>query len=251
MGLFDIFLGKDERAEKARAKNIARATDKYKQSVDRMRALEALLEDGSEEALFGLMRRFGVTYDKSIEDEQEKEWVCEVLVKKGADVLPAVKRYLKSADSVSWALRVLSAITATRAEELAVLGEILDRHEPGYERDPTKKHQIISHLGLMKQDGVSERIVGYLDDMDEGVRFATVESLLRQKNEAVARAALLARFASTEEESLRLRRRIAEGFSELGWKVQGYREAVQKVLPDAITIDNGDQFKIKSSSSGN
>jgi len=251
MGLFDIFLGKDERAEKARTKNIARATDKYKQSVDRMRALEALLEDGSEEALFGLLRRFGVTYDKSIEDEQEKEWVCEVLVKKGSDVLPAVKRYLKSADSVSWPLRVLSGITETRAEELAVLGEILERHEPGYERDPTKKTQIISHLGQMKQDGVSERIVGYLEDMDEGVRFATVEALLRHKNETVARAPLLTRFTSAEEESLRLRRRIAEGFAELGWRVQEFRAAVEKVLPDNITVDNGDQFKIKSSPSGN
>ncbi|MDZ4697083.1 MAG: HEAT repeat domain-containing protein [Deltaproteobacteria bacterium] len=251
MGLFDIFLGKDERAEKARTKNIARATDKYKQSVDRMRALEALLDDGSDEALFGLMRRFGVTYDKSIEDEHEKEWVCEVLVKKGLAVLPAVQRYLKSADSVSWPLRVLSAITSTRAEELTVLGEILDRHEPGYERDPTKKTQIVSHLGLMKQDGVSERIVGYLEDMDEGVRFATVEALLRHKNEPVARDPLLSRFVSAEEESLRLRRRIAEGFADLGWLVQGFRGKVETLLPDNFILDREGHFKLKPGATGN
>ena len=80
MGLFDIFLSKDERIVKMREKNIARGTDKYKQSPDRLRALELLLEDGSEDALYGILRRFGVKHDKSIDDEQEKEWVCRVLI---------------------------------------------------------------------------------------------------------------------------------------------------------------------------
>ena len=33
-------------------------------------------------------------YDKTIEDEQEKEWVFEMLVEKGAAVLPALKKYM-------------------------------------------------------------------------------------------------------------------------------------------------------------
>src|SRR5689334_20607911 len=106
MGLFDL-LSKDKRDERARTRNIQRGLNKYAQSADRLKALESLAADGSEEALYGLLRRFGMMYDKTIEDEQEKEWVFETLCEKGEAALPAVKRYLFSAESISWPLRLL------------------------------------------------------------------------------------------------------------------------------------------------
>src|SRR5688500_2319870 len=109
MGLFDL-LSKDKRDERARANNIKKALDKFAQSGDRMRALEALADDGCEEALYALLRRFGVKYDKTIEDEQEKQWVFDTLCEIGAPALPAVKRYLASAESISWPLRILDRI---------------------------------------------------------------------------------------------------------------------------------------------
>ena len=54
-----------------------------------------------------------------------------------------------SADSISWPLRLLDKI-ADEDEELAALEEVLARHEPGYERDPTKKIQLLNHLGHLK-----------------------------------------------------------------------------------------------------
>ncbi len=245
MGLLDIFKSKDERAEKSREKTISRALNKYAQSPDRLRALETLAQDGSEEALFGLLRRFGFQYDKSIEDEQEKEWVCDTLVSKGASALPAVRRYLKSADSVTWPLRVLSQIASSADEELEVIKEVLARHEPGYERDPTKKTQILSHLGQMKDNGISALVAPYLEDMDEGVRYMTCETLLRHKDEAVSRVALLTLFASETEESLRLRQRIAQGFVELKWPTGEFRAAVEKKLPEAFKLDKAGLFQKK------
>ena len=90
MGMFDLF-SKDGRDQRARDKNIAAAVNKYKQSPDRMKAMQALRDDGSPEALYGLIRRFGMMYDKTIEDEQEKEWVFEMLVGKGGVVLELLK----------------------------------------------------------------------------------------------------------------------------------------------------------------
>ena len=83
MGVFDLF-SKDGRAQRAREKNISRAVNKYSQSPDRMKALQSLRDDGSPDALYGMLRRFGMMYDKTIEDEQEKDWVFEVLLEKGA-----------------------------------------------------------------------------------------------------------------------------------------------------------------------
>jgi hypothetical protein len=247
MGLFDIF-SKEKREERTRAGNIQRATNKYSQSGDRYKAMEALATEGSDEALFGLMRRFGMMYDKSIDDEQEKEWVFDTLVSKGETALPAVKRYLVSADSVSWPLRLLQKIAPSKDAELDLAAEVLARHEPGYERDPTKKIQLIRHIGLMKHPKGPALVVPYLGDMNEGVRFATIEALLTLKNEEVARDKLLDLFVSDAEESLRLRLRIAEGFADLGWLVQGHRGSVQKKLPDGFQLDReGHILKLKKS----
>ena len=244
MGLLDIF-SKDKRDERALAKNIERAGNKHAQSMDRMKAFEALAADGSTDALYGLLKRFGWQYHKTIEDEQEKDWIFEVLVDKGKTALPAIRKYLLSADSVSWPLRVLDKI-ASDEEEMAALEEVLARHEPGYERDPSKKIQLLGHLGALKQsmgDKAATLVVPYLQDMDEGVRFTAVESLLRLKREVTAREPLLTLFTSDAEESLRIRLRICEGFAENQWLVQGFRGTVEKKLPDAYQLDREGHIK--------
>ena len=235
MGILDLF-SKQGRTERARASNIKGAVNKYAQSADRFRNLQALRDDGSEEALYGLLRRFGMMYDKTIEDEQEKDWVFEVLAEKGITILPSLKKYMREAESISWPLRLLDKV-ADRETELAALREILERHEPGYERDPTKKIQLLNHLAGLKDKRVPPLAAPYLADMDEGVRYAAVETLVREKDEASAAPALLDLFTKPEEESLRIRLRIAEGFAELGWIVPAdRREAVLKFLPEAFKL---------------
>jgi len=236
MGLFDIF-SKEKRETRARASHLQRVVSKFAQSGDRYRSMEALAQDGSEEATLGLLRRFGMMYDKSIEDEQEKEWVFDTLAAKGASVLPAVKRYLEIADSVSWPLRLLQKMANTKDEEIDAVAAILARHEPGYERDPTKKMQLIRHVGLSKHARATGLILPYLEDMDEGVRYATVEALLTLKDEAASKDRLLALFISDTEESLRLRIRVADGFAELGWPLGEAQAQVRAKLPEGFQID--------------
>jgi HEAT repeat protein len=236
---------KEGREKRNRAKNIKRAVNKYAQSPDRYKALQALRDDGSAEATFGLLRRFGMRYDKSIEDEQEKDWVFEVLVEKGAAIIPEVERYLQVADSISWPLRLLAKI-ADRATELEVVQRVLERHEPGYERDPTKKIQLLNHLGGLKVPEAPGLCVPYLGDMDEGVRYAAMEALVRHGNEDVAREPLLAHFVSDAEESLRIRLQIAEGLAERGWLVKSNRPAFDKKLPETFAIDREGRVKKKT-----
>ena len=238
MSFLDFF-SKQGRVERSRASNLKNAVNKFSQSADRFRALQALRDDGSPEALYGLLRRFGVMYDKTIEDEQEKDWVFEVLVEKGASLLPSLKKYMRDADSISWPLRLLDKV-ADHETELAALQEILERHEPGYERDPTKKIQLLNHLAGFKDKRVPPLVAPYLADMDEGVRYAAVEALVRQADEAAAAGPLLERFTNADEDSLRIRLQIAEGFVDLGWTVPAEaRDAVQRFLPE--------QFKLSKS----
>jgi HEAT repeat protein len=243
MGVFSL-LTKEGGGERALRRNIRRAGNKYAQSPDRMKALQALRDDGSSDALYGLLRRFGVMYDKTIEDEQEKEWVFEILVEKGASILPSLKRYLFSADSISWPLRLLDKV-ANREQELEILKEVLERHEPGYERDPTKKIQLLNQLAAFKDPRVPPLLLPYLGDMDEGVRYTAVEALVRHGDEAATREPLLELLVSDKEESLRIRIRIAEGFADLGWLVKGHRDAAEKRLPEQFQLDREGHVKKK------
>lgn len=249
MGLLSIFsaLSKEGREQRSRKRNIARAANKFLQSADRFKALQGLADDGSPEATYGLLRRFGVMYDKSIEDEQEKEWVFDVLVSKGAAILPEVERYLASAGSISWPLRLLSKI-ADQEQELATVSRVLERHEPGYERDPTKKIQLLNHISGLKDARVADLAAPYLADMDEGVRYAAAEALLRQGNETLACERLIAHFAEQGDESLRVRLLIADGFAERGWVIKTRRTEVQARLPEQFTIDREGHLKKKAES---
>jgi HEAT repeat protein len=247
MGLLD-FLSKAGRDKRSLDSSVKRVVNKYAQSPDRFKAFETLLNDGSPEATYGLLRRFGMMYDKSIEDEQEKEWVFDALVEKGAAIVPQIERYLRSADSISWPLRLLDRV-ASKEYELDVITKVLGEHEPGYERDPTKKIQLLNHLAAMKAKARESAALcaPYLVDMDEGVRYAAAEALSRLGEEEPAREPLIAQFLSDSEESLRLRLQIAEGFVEHGWRVdKTYRPAFDKKLPDQFTIDREGLLKKKA-----
>jgi HEAT repeat protein len=243
MGVFDLF-NKDRRQQRARESNISRAVHKYTQSPDRLKALQSLRDDGSPEAIYGMLRRFGMMYDKTIEDEQEKDWVFESLLEMGAAIIDPIKKYLLSAESISWPLRLLDRV-AGKERELEIIKAVLERHEPGYERDPTKKIQLLNHLAAIKDDRVPPLIVPYLADMDEGVRYSAVEALVRHKNEEAAREPLLQHFTSDGEDSLRIRLQIAEGFAELAWLVKGHRGEVEKKLPEQFQLDREGHIKKK------
>ncbi|MDB4981168.1 MAG: hypothetical protein JWM82_1920, partial [Myxococcales bacterium] len=154
----------------------------------------------------------------------------------GLAIMAPLKKYLANAESISWPLKLLDKV-ADRALELQVLQEILARHEPGYERDPTKKIQLLNHLAGLKDGSVPALVAPYLVDMDEGVRYAAAEALVRLTDEAVAVAPLLARFTDPQEDSLRVRLLIAEGFADLGWRVPAdARAGVEKYLPDSFKL---------------
>jgi HEAT repeat protein len=244
MGLFDL-LSKDGRKAGALRKSLARAVNKDAQSVDRMRALEILRVDGSDEAVYGLLQRFKFVYDKTIEDEHEKEWVEGTLVEMGEPVLPMLRRYLAQADSISWPLRILDKL-ATPEQIYETIVELTCHNTNEYTRDPSKKIQMLTYMGEHKDDRITGLLLPYLEDMDEGVRFTTVEALVKQKQEQAAREPLLAHFCKPEEESGRIKRRIAEGIADLGWEVKGYRGTVEKALPEGMFVDGKGHIKRKA-----
>ena len=243
MGFLEIFGGGKGRL----AKHIARAKNKDAQSADRFSSLEVLRDDGSPEAIEGLLSRFTIRYDKSIEDEQEVQFVFDELVKMGAKILPPLQKHLRNAESIAWGLKLLDEV-ASADEAWPILADLCERNDNTYTRDPSKKIQLLHQLGEASDPRAVKALVPYLTDMDEGVRFVAVEALLRHKDAETAREPLLTLLTNEKEDSRRIKKRILDGFADLGWDVKGHSGTVEKMLGDMLPgarLDNDGKIKRK------
>ncbi len=236
MGLKDLF-SSSGRAKSRLDKWTKTATSPYTQTAERYAAMQNLLKDGSDEALYSIFKRFTIVSTKSIEDEEEKSWAYRELSGIGPKVIPATKRFCLESENVAWALRILEDV-ADEEQEWDVLDALLEKHPPGYERDPAKKQQILTHLAEIDDPKVHELLAGYLKDHDEGIRFFCVEQLV-DIGDKQSKEPLLACLLNPEEESLRLRTRILDGLAELKWNISEHTDAIGKLLGQEHAIEGG------------
>lgn len=224
--------------DRALKRAMDKATNKLAQSPDRSAAMHKLANVGSDEALYALCRRFAFKYDKTIEDQQEKAWVVDTLVGKGAVALPAVKRYMKEASSLHYPLTILGRITDT-ATVLGIIDEILADEPPGYTRDPERRTDILAYLSEFDEASNSEtarRAIPYLADFDENVRYKAVDCIALKPHDAAAEPLVVA-LVRDEEESRRLRVRIAEVLAENQWDLGEHKSRVSELLEPGQALE--------------
>ena len=223
MGLKDLF-SSGGRGRSKLDRYIKTTTSQYAQSPDRYLAMERLLDDGSTEALVGLLRRFTIAASKSIEDEEEKGWVYRRLCALEKGVLPALHEFCARYDNIAWALRILEEV-ASEEEEWKLLDELLEANPAEYARDPSKKVQLLTHVFDIEDPRVVGILARYLADPDEGVRYFAVDSLVNVAEETCA-APLVEHLFAEGEDSLRIKTRIQDGLAEHGWNVSAWAEKI-------------------------
>jgi hypothetical protein len=236
VGIKDFF-SSSGRAKSRLDKLIKTTTNKYTQSAERYHAMEQLLADASQEALVGLMRRFTITSSKSIEDEEEKGWAYRRLGDLGEKVLPACKEFCLRHENIAWALRIVEDV-ANAEQEWDLVNALLEQHPPEYERDPSKKLQMLTHLSEIDDPEVPKILATYLNDPDEGVRFFVAEQLI-DIAEPDSREPLIARLCHPKEDSLRLRARILKGLADLEWDVSDHKDDVAANLDSEHMLKDG------------
>ena len=228
--------------ERSLQRTIDKATNKLAQQPDRWAALEKLRDDASDEALFGLCKRFSVTSMKGVEDEQEKNWVVDVLVEKGGAALVPLSRYMKSADHLSFPLKVLERI-ADHDKVLEVVDELFKAEPPGYARFPERRIDLLKWFTDWKgatEDEVISRVTPYLADFDENVRFTAINGLA-PRDPAKIVGPLIDALMRPEEESGRIRRTIVEVLDRtkapLGSRAKEVATMLSGPLGDEYSID--------------
>ena len=227
--------------ERALERTAKKATNKLAQSQERWAALEKLRDMGTDESLYHLLRRFSFASLKGVDDEQEKAWVVQVMLDLGERGLGPLRRYMKSSSAIAYPLRILEDV-ASREQALDIIDELLADEPPGYTKDTSKRTQIIDWLAEWRKgtdDDMVERVVPYLADFDENVRFSTVEALSLRCTEAAAEP-LIDALLNEEEESGRLKSRIVEVLHDQSLPLGERKKQIGKILPD---IDN--EFRLQ------
>lgn len=232
MALFGLFGKKDEVSQTRKLGE--RATNKRAQAVDRWEAIQALAGQDTSEAVEALLPRFSFRVDPSITDEEEKELAFNGIVATGEPAHAPVKAYLRRSDSIGWPLKMLDRLLSPEqviSELLALLSEM----DTEYERDPSRKIDIISVLEERQDPRIVETVSRFVEDTNETVRFTAVGAIYAQEGPEAARESLLQCLCS--DESVRVRNRILDGFIRLGWDAAERVDEVKKQLPAGYAID--------------
>lgn len=279
MGLFDFFKRTDNKTDqigkkpgevtsKEVQKWASKAADKRAQNYDRQEALAALaelakpLEDEEElarspegrakiearggvrrDAVAALLRRFTFTMDPSITDQEEKQTALDGVLAAGDLALEPVRRFVQKAESLAWPMRIVRAL---RSEEAYVeeLLQWLSKWDTEYAKFIDPKVQLLVELEEHKHPGILEQAKGFLLDVNEVARFHAVGAVLHQED-AAALEPLVAMFL--DEESVRIRVRVADAFIARGWIVpEEQRADARKSLPSGYTIDAEGLFRKKA-----
>src|SRR5262249_4247764 len=153
MGIFDL-LSKEGRSRSALERHIKKVNDKFVAAAERCRAMTNLREIGTDDARYGLLRRFAFVSEGKVmmgemSDEAEKQWVIDTMVDLGERAFAPVRRFLLEGETVSNPLRILEHI-AKPDKVLEVIDEMCEREEPGYTRHPQKKVQMLGWLSEWK-----------------------------------------------------------------------------------------------------
>lgn len=230
--MFGLFGGKSDGSQ---LKKLAeRVANKRGQLPDRWEAIQALAKMHTAEAVAGLLPRFTFYVEPSINDQEEKDLAFDGIVATGSAAIAPIVAFLQRAESISWPVKMLERIAGPEALIERLL-ELLQSMDTEYERDPQKKIQVLAELEDRRDPRIAPATVRFVDDANETVRFHAASTLLAQGDAAEHRAALLKRVEN--EESVRVRVRILDGFVKAGWTIEDASPALRAKLPAGFSLD--------------
>lgn len=248
MGIFD-FLSK-KRSDgggaadrKGAGRDISRlaklAGEKMAQNYDRQEAIEELGKLGTAEAARALLRRFSFTMEPSITDQEEKEAAAEGIVAAGTAAIEPIREYCARAEGLTWPLKVLKRIVA-EDQMVTELLQLLDQFDTEYMRNPEPKIQLIGVLEAYPSAAVRQGVEPFLTDVNEPVRFHAAVTTFGM-NDGASIPALID--ALEQEESLRVKNRVAAGLAEKQWEVpESLLARCRAALPPGYSV-SGNQVR--------
>ena len=229
MGLFDFFSPSEEAQLK---KHVKRMKNLNAQPEERQMSAHWLSENGSDAAIIGLLARFGLNYEQRMKDSEEKEFVYKLLLDVGDNSCEPARLWAMKNQAFAYPLMLIEKLDGEGAA-IDLLLDMLGREVDPFK--PEKKRQILIKLSDYRDDRITQRVPACLKDFDEGIRYAAAEALLAQDSDE-PRESLAEALANREEESNRLRVRIAEAFHQRNWQLGEAKVAIGERPPVGWTV---------------
>lgn len=230
MGLFDFFLSEDKRI----ARQQRTLTDRDAQAEDRDKAARWLADNGSPKALVALLTRFDLQLENGLKDKAEKELVYGLVVGSGDGAERPLDRHLERCRHVALALKMYVELKGEPAAIERVF-QVLEHERKKDDFKPQKKVDLLVWLAERRHAGAVAAASPFLEDFDEGVRYAAAEVIIAQQDDA-GRAQLEKVLRNAAEESNRLRVRVADVFAQRRWSVD---PSAQVHLPGGFSVRDG------------
>ena len=232
MGFFDfLFSGGEDSQLK---KHIKRLSNLNTPQEERMHSAQWLADKGTPEALEGILKRFSLTYEKQMKDIEEKEYLYRLLRTQGEASVEPTKSWIRENTAFAIPLRVIEECEGPE-QTVGFLLELL-----GLEMDPfktEKKRQLIIKLGDFVDERILSPVSACLFDYDEEVRLASIETLHKQQSDACHEYFVEA-LVNPEEESNRLKIRLAEILEQRGWDMLDKGDRLTNNPPVGWRFDN-------------
>ena len=217
------------------ARLLKKVSNKYVQAPERIHAIEALADLGTEEAVAALLQRFTFRIDQSIGDDEEKQLVSDSLIRLGPIAVSSILEFLSKENAPFWPIHALRQILGDEAT-IGHLIVIMDGMEAIFDRDVQRKVELVSNLREFKDPRVRERLLGLLADENEELRVHALEGLADLGQEEMGNV-LVDRLLD-ENETQRVRTAILDLLIEKGWKLKHRKDQIRKSIPEAFWVDD-------------
>lgn len=222
MGLFDFIknLGGNPDAKIQKASDLAKNPKAIRE--DRWAAIEMLAEDvgDTQKAVNGLLPRFEFSLENGIADTREKEKAMAGILRHGDAALPFVLDHLKLTTRIAWPIKILKALGRGDEHVVECLVGTLDYADVSFDQAKIdKNYDILCHLADYKRNGLKDRVLHFLADPDERVRYATAEVLMEQDLSEVGDV-LEGLMRDDNPDNSRIRQSVIRKYLEHSWSVQ-------------------------------
>ncbi|MFT7621029.1 MAG: hypothetical protein ACI9WU_000190 [Myxococcota bacterium] len=236
MGLFD-FLNSDAKEARAVGRWQKRLMNKYMQTAERKRAIEALTQIGTEEAIVALLGRYKYRTEATIVDEDEKQEVFEAVVALGENAIPALNTYIANETAIYFPCKALRRVVGDEVAAATIL-QSLSAVPDSFGANADRRQQLVDNLRDFSDNPVVyQTLLGLMEDEDEEIVIRAIDGLSARSGDRAVVEAIVPRILQ-EETSHRVRTLVMELMIEKGWNVKRYKKALTGIIPAHYFIDD-------------